>query len=137
MMLDPVEPSATSRAAYDIAVKIAQVMTAAEQGAERGVSAEPRGRIERRGPERVPVNWQGTLMVEHLGQAVECAILDITADGARVSIREALRLPKAVKLCFARTGELIEAEVAWQLGFDLGLRFVHTGLAATPEQAAA
>lgn len=77
----------------------------------------------RRAERHMPVGWQGTLEVESQDHLLSCAILDVTAQGARVTIREALRLPKVVRLHLNRDGATMNATVAWQLGFDAGLSF--------------
>jgi hypothetical protein len=79
--------------------------------------------LDLRVAERVPVNWQGAIILESRAEALDCAILDISSQGARITLHDAVRLPNRVKLRFARNGQIFDAVVAWQLGFDLGLRF--------------
>lgn len=74
--------------------------------------------------ERVRVNWHAVIMLDSRPDPLSCAVLDISTKGARISLREAVRLPNTSKLRFVRKGETFVADVAWQLGFDVGLRFL-------------
>jgi len=86
--------------------------------------------LDLRTVERVRVSCQAELVLDSRSDPLSCAVLDVSRQGARISLREPARLPNATSFLFVRNGEAIEADVAWQLGFDVGLRFREAGPAA-------
>jgi len=88
--------------------------------------------IDLRTVERVRVNCQAAIVLDSRPDPLDCAVLDVSAKGARISLREAVRLSNKAKVLFVRRGETFEADVAWQLGFDVGLSFSQPIVMAEP-----
>lgn len=53
-----------------------------------------------------------------------CIVLNINADGAKVTLTGSVALPPRVKLSVPSAGLHRDAEVVWQEGTDAGIRFV-------------
>ena len=92
---------------------------------------------ERRLTPRLATRQQGALILQADAQSLDCAILDVSESGARVTIRQARQVPRDVPLLLSHNGHAVAATVAWQLGFDLGLKFATPDRAAGPAQVAA
>jgi hypothetical protein len=53
----------------------------------------------------------------------DCAVVDLSLNGARVRISAAIRLPPPVSLLLVYDGMLFDAAVAWRRGDETGLVF--------------
>jgi hypothetical protein len=78
------------------------------------------GRERRDGP-RVPTLLAGKLISADGFLHPDCAVLDLSRNGARVHISAAIRLPPPVALLLVREGLLFDAAVAWRRGNETGL----------------
>jgi len=79
----------------------------------------------------VSTRQQGALILQAGAQSLDCAILDVSETGARVTIRQARQVPRDAPLLLSRNGHDVVATVAWQLGFDVGLSFAPSDYAAS------
>ena len=60
------------------------------------------------------------------GYAIPCTIVNLSKFGARVTLHKSITLPRRrTRLTCARFGR-IAAEVVWQNGMDVGLKFAPT-----------
>lgn len=73
-----------------------------------------------RGYDRTPILAAATLAVGD--RLLECAVIDISPGGARITIPYAVPTDTPVTLTIENYGEFT-AEVAWRLGSDHGLSF--------------
>jgi hypothetical protein len=84
--------------------------------------------VENRRYHRSTVLWPAELVWRRNTYA--CIIFNISANGAKVMIKDAAEEMKMVTLCSPRFGEL-EGEVVWRATGAVGMRFT-----ATPEEVA-
>lgn len=88
-----------------------------------GVQRPPRG-IERRRAQRKRVLWSG--QVESSDRLIDCAVLDISLQGARVRVDGESQLPTGpLAIAVSRFGTF-KAEVVWSKDRMSGLRFLET-----------
>lgn len=88
-------------------------------------TAEP---AENRRYHRATVLWPATLLCRN--NAFDCVIFNISANGAKVMIRNSLEVQQRVTLCSPRFGE-IEGRIIWRGSTAIGVQFV-----APPEEVA-
>ena len=86
------------------------------------------GSLENRRYHRSTVLWPATLIWRRSSFA--CVVFNISANGAKVMIKDAAAEMKMVTLCSPRFGEL-DGEVVWRAPGAVGMRFI-----ATPEDVA-
>ena len=55
---------------------------------------------------------------------VDCVVVNLSADGARISLDENIELPEVVTLRFKKSGVEKEARIAWRHNQDIGLSFI-------------
>jgi hypothetical protein len=72
---------------------------------------------------------QGTLMpgkiaYERGSQVRDCAVCDISKEGARLTFANPRGLPKEFELLIATTGDIYQAVVKWRRGREIGVYFV-------------
>lgn len=77
----------------------------------------------KRQDERRPVYRQGRLTVAG-GVKIDCIIVDVSENGARVELDGAESLPDFVMLKVVMTGEIRRARVAWKRDTAAGLAFL-------------
>ncbi len=92
----------------------------------------PAGKSELRRHPRFAVLWTGRIDVS--AEWIDCAILNISADGAKLRFFKAIDLPKNFSVSVDRYG-VFPAELAWREGNSAGVRFL--GDIAPIEQAIA
>ncbi len=92
----------------------------------------PDGKSELRRHPRFSVLWTGRIDVS--SEWVNCVILNISADGAKLRFSQAIDLPKTFSVSVDRYG-VFPAELAWREGNSAGVRFL--GDIAPIEQAIA
>ena len=78
---------------------------------------------ERRAAPRYEVRKDGRLLFIDQPCFVECAIRNISEDGALVSMLVSVSLPPVVLLWEQRTGAIHECEVRWRKGRTVGVHF--------------
>ncbi len=78
---------------------------------------------ERRAVTRYEVRKDGRLLFVDQPCFVECAIRNISEDGALVSMLVSVALPPVVLLWEQRTGAIHECEVRWRNGRTVGVHF--------------
>lgn len=78
--------------------------------------------VERRAENRRACLLRGDLITPG-GKAEPVAVLDLTADGARVVMRRALLLPTrlVLRLTLKDSAVIYDAELLWRRGLDAGL----------------
>ena len=86
------------------------------------------GTVENRRYHRSTVLWPATLVWRR--SSYDCVVFNISANGAKVMIKDAAADMKIVTLCSPRFGEL-DGEIVWRAPGAVGLRFI-----ATPEDVA-
>jgi hypothetical protein len=86
------------------------------------------GTLENRRYHRSTVLWPATLVWRR--SSFDCVVFNISANGAKVMIKDAAAEMKMVTLCSPRFGEL-DGEIVWRAPGAVGLRFI-----ATPEDVA-
>jgi PilZ domain len=91
-------------------------------------AARNAGTIENRRYHRSTVLWPATLVWRR--NTYDCIIFNISANGAKVMIKDASEEMKMVTLCSGRFGEF-EGEVVWRGQGAIGMRF-----SAPPEEVA-
>jgi PilZ domain len=77
--------------------------------------------MEQRTYKRKPVLWSARLHRD--GRVLECAVLHISAGGARIRVRERFRIDSTVVLVIDRLGAF-PGEIRWQKGNCAGIRFL-------------
>ncbi len=90
---------------------------------------------ERRRSARKDVRLKGRLLTENLSQ-VDCEIVNLSADGARIAIAEGIEMTQFVELTFVKSGFVRKARVAWGHNNEYGLAFA-AGEQISVEDAAA
>ncbi|MGQ0677107.1 MAG: PilZ domain-containing protein [Rhodospirillales bacterium] len=85
------------------------------------VEPPPPGKAELRRNPRFSVLWTGRIDVS--SEWVECAILNISADGAKLRFFKDIHLPKNFSVSVDRYG-VFPAELAWRDGHSAGVRFL-------------
>lgn len=78
---------------------------------------------ERRAAPRYEVRKDGRLLFVDQPCFVECAIRNISQDGALLSMLVSVSLPPVVLLWEQRTGTIHECEVRWRKGRSVGVHF--------------
>jgi hypothetical protein len=92
------------------------------RGSEVGpVEPAPPGKEELRRHPRFSVLWTGRIDVS--SEWVECVILNISADGAKLRLYQAIDLPARFSVSVDRYG-VFPAELAWREGNSAGVRFL-------------
>jgi hypothetical protein len=92
------------------------------RGPEVGpVEPAPPGKEELRLHPRFSVLWTGRIDVS--SEWVECVILNISADGAKLRLFQAIDLPARFSVSVDRYG-VFPAELAWREGNSAGVRFL-------------
>jgi hypothetical protein len=86
----------------------------------RNASDDNQSHHERRRYKRTRVLFSGRLFSGK--KAIEGLVLDLSANGARIQFAEAIAADSTMTLRLAGSVD-IDAEVAWQKGNSLGLRF--------------
>jgi hypothetical protein len=78
--------------------------------------------VERRSSRRRACRLQGELVGQD-GRAVAVAVLDLTAEGARVALRRQTLLPTDLILCIALADGPVtyRADLLWRSGLNVGL----------------
>lgn len=80
--------------------------------------------VERRtGPERKKVYKAAKIYLTTV-DFIACTVLDLSADGARISITEEQSLPQFIELRFDDSGVQKKARIAWQHQNEFGLSFM-------------
>ncbi len=88
------------------------------------VAGSPPVLPERRRAQRKRVLWTG--QVEVLNRLIDCAILDVSLQGARVRMDDGSELPKGpLAIAVSRFGTF-QAEVVWTKDRMSGLRFLES-----------
>jgi len=93
--------------------------------------------VERRSSRRRACLLRGELVAAD-GRAVPVAVLDLTAEGARVSLRRATLLPTALtlRIALAEGPVTYTADLLWRRGLDVGLALAdRQDLGASVQQA--
>ena len=96
------------------------------------IEPAPAGKSELRRHPRFSVLWTGRIDVS--SEWVNCVILNISADGAKLRFSQVIDLPKNFSVSVDRYG-VFPAELAWRDGNSAGVRFL--GDIAPIEQAIA
>jgi hypothetical protein len=86
------------------------------------------GTVENRKYHRSTVLWPATLVWRR--NSYDCIIFNVSANGAKVMVKEPADEMKMVTLCSPRFGEL-DGEVMWRAPGAIGIRFI-----APPEDVA-
>jgi hypothetical protein len=87
-------------------------------------SQRPPNTPERRRAQRKRVLWSG--QVEALDRLIDCAVLDVSLQGARVRLEDDSQLPKGpLAIAVSRFGTF-QAEVVWSHDRMSGLRFLES-----------
>ena len=96
------------------------------------MDAEANKRVERRTHQRRNVNFVGIVMLG--ADAIPCHITNLSKSGACVRLHKSIRLPRGhTRLTCARFGR-VSAEVVWQNGAYVGLKFVLTRARTSPPE---
>lgn len=89
-------------------------------------------RVERRAQPRKKTNFIATVMLG--SDAIPCYIVNLSKSGACVRLFKLVRLPRGLtRLTCARFGR-IGAEIVWQSGMDVGLKFIPTPAHTIPPE---
>jgi hypothetical protein len=81
------------------------------------------GLVERRAMHRARALLSGKILVGNGSVSSDCVIRDLSVNGARVRISNAIGLPRTVTLLAIKDGLLFDATVIWRRGGELGLTF--------------
>ena len=79
--------------------------------------------LERRYVSRVRVARSAKIIVAAEAPLVPCALHDLTAQGARLSLKGAKDLPECFELTFDHGRSRRACRVVWRIGDDLGVAF--------------
>ena len=85
-------------------------------------SAKPVKTQVERAP-RKPVYKLAKLFISKI-DSVRCVVVNLSADGAKVTLEGAYDLPDVVVLRFEQTGVKKKARIAWRQDRDIGLSFI-------------
>ncbi len=83
----------------------------------------------RRRHPRTSVLWSGNL--QYLGGATDCVILNLSAKGARLRIKDRIAFGSPLVLAGRQIGEM-RGRIAWRKGEALGLEFLDGSLESAP-----
>lgn len=80
--------------------------------------------IENRKEDRRGTYVPGKIAFERGSQVRDCAIRDISKEGARLAFANPRALPKEFELLIPATGDIYQAVVKWRRGREVGVYFV-------------
>lgn len=80
--------------------------------------------FENRKEDRHGTSVPGKVAFERGSQLRDCAIRDISKEGARLSFANPRGLPEDFELLIPATGEIYQAVVRWRRGREVGVYFV-------------
>ncbi len=78
---------------------------------------------DQRGFERSPADFKAKGILPHPGNVIDCTVLDISENGARIELRDIDIVPHRFKLFIPQTHTLCECRVARQSGREIGVQF--------------
>jgi hypothetical protein len=77
---------------------------------------------------------QGRIYFNNRRSSVDCLIRDISEQGARLKISDAITTPEAIELHIPNKDETYRAKVIWRAHDEMGVTFgLHEALAPPPE----
>ena len=82
-------------------------------------------RSERRGRDRLPTNLAAWADPGGARPVIECRILDLTEQGARLLQPSGVDIPAMFRLETGVKGVMQTAQIVWRKGPRVGARFVH------------
>jgi hypothetical protein len=86
---------------------------------------------ERRGSQRHKSFLQGLIRFDKRRGAINCLVRDVSDEGARIILSEAVTIPDSVELQIPQRGQTFRAVVQWRHADEIGLAF-NDGAAAAP-----
>jgi hypothetical protein len=90
---------------------------------------------DRRRTKRRALRRMGMIYTADGKPLVACALCDVSATGAKISIAKDIALPNSFVLSLSRDGEVRRVcTVAWQFSVLVGVRFGRSESPTTPEQ---
>ena len=78
---------------------------------------------DRRALARQEVDFNGKLIFVDAARIVDCSVMDMTEDGARVELFSALEIPDRVYLWERQTNTVFECAVRWRKPGAIGVSF--------------
>jgi PilZ domain len=78
---------------------------------------------ERRRPTRERTYLHGVIYFNNGGESLSCVVRDISYEGARIVIFNAVKVPDEVELHIPERNRLMHATVRWRHGNKIGLSF--------------
>lgn len=87
--------------------------------------ARGRGRkVNRRLGERSRVNKRGKIVLPHLNATIDCAVLDVSLNGARLRINSSLVASEEFELMLPHQAQRRQVKVRWRRQKELGVEFM-------------
>lgn len=87
---------------------------------------------ERRGSRRQKSFLRGFVYFDKRRGAMSCLVRDLSEQGARIILSEAVTIPDNVNLHIPQREETLRARVQWRRGDEIGLVFPDAGRTAAP-----
>jgi hypothetical protein len=91
-----------------------------------------RSPAEMRRSQRRRVLKDGRIVIRRGWSLIDCAIRDLSAGGARLTVKPECELPKEFDLLYVTDQLLIPCEIRWRRGDRLGVRFTGPSRKAPP-----
>jgi len=80
--------------------------------------------VENRRLQRAKSILQGRVLYNRRRSSIDCIIRDISKDGARLNISDAVTIPVHIELYIPNRDEYRKADIQWRQGQELGISFV-------------
>ena len=80
--------------------------------------------VENRKEARQGTQMPGKIAYERGSQSRDCAVRDVSKEGARLSFSNPRGLPNTFELLITTTGDIYHAVVKWRRGREVGVYFV-------------
>jgi PilZ domain len=89
---------------------------------------------ERRASRRLKSFLRGIVYFDKRRTKMACMVRDLSEDGARIVISQAIAIPDVIELQIPQREEMVSARVQWRRADEIGLAFCKGDTAASPRE---
>jgi|SRR5580693_3256764 hypothetical protein len=89
---------------------------------------------ERRASRRLKSFLRGIVYFDKRRTKMACMVRDLSEDGARIVISQAIAIPDVIELQIPQREEMVSARVQWRRADEIGLAFCKADTAASPRE---
>ena len=80
---------------------------------------------DKRGAPRKNIRWGGTILDTDGATVAQCTMVNVSASGAKLAVKQPSALPNTFNLLLSKKGEVRrQCEVVWRADKTIGVRFV-------------